>query len=59
MMSLMDDLRESKFFGDIGMSPFEKLMLYHSDFIKQLYQYALSRYGKYDLSSSLESKVLS
>ena len=49
MMSLMDDLRESKFFGEIGMPPFEKLMLYHSDFIKQLYQYALSRYGKYDL----------
>ena len=36
---MIEELRESNFFGDIGMSRFEKEIIYRSDFMQTLAVY--------------------
>ena len=47
---LLENLRESRFFGDILMTRFEKEVVYRSNFIHTLFKYIELQYGGVDLS---------
>ena len=52
-MDLLENLRESKLFGDIQIIKFEKEVIYRSNFIHTLFKYVELQYGGVDLSEML------
>ena len=58
ILSMIEELRESNFFGDIGMSRFEKEIIYRSDFMQTLAVYLEQRYGGIDLQQTLNSDAM-
>ena len=50
IMDLMENLRESRMFGELNIIEFEKEVIYRSNFIHTLFKYVEMQYGGFDLS---------
>ena len=58
IMSMLEELREEKIFGEIQISQFEKALFYRSQYISHLQRYVEIRYSGVALNQMLEPYVL-